>query len=630
MGVSGLMTYIKDHSKKVASTVDLVRLADQKRTKDPTGAGKALLLCDYAAVVRVLETIILEKQPKYCSYYGCDTRLLSLKFESFIKSLRSIGVEPVFFSDGPADEEGFEAKFEARKERQVQKLERSRKWEEAVRRPKNETPENLPHPLCYTVCDYVLQEHKVKCLVSSCEADIVLIDYCKTRPNALGILSNDTDFAIADGCQLLPLDCDFFDFRDAMGFFGENKCRVGIAFLPCRYITCRTLAKCLNPHMRKENMPWFAMLLGNDYTRQYAYDVRRQFCIQERDKAKRIDRIVQWICQGNAQQMVWGKEFEGFNKACQFSKRLYSGELQYTIPKDVIATKLSVVFLSLERGMYWQQPVAEAPSLKLPLPYAVSQPIRSIAYALFGHPEVTEYGHRSCESDGSLQVHGQDLRMVREALQCRGVFARAAALHHLVNIPLHSLDQQLMQSAAALEDLTVKITEQEVLRGIIAVSTLTYLVSVKGLELEKNEIRGSLLALAATTAGVRGDINIGQPNPDPFLRAVSLSSTISVSLLSLYYIAELLDLAPKASDIFCSSVFVPAYMAAMHYLPARIPSLDPVVHTVHSPHTAELMGCIRTMGHMQGKHKVTLSSSITLAAAVRHYTAVVGEMRALV
>ena len=626
MGVLGLMKYINEYPNRnqIAPRVDLGELARDKRAKDPTGEGKALILCDYPAVVRVLENAILEKrQPKYCGYYGCDTRLLSEQIESFVKSLRSIGIEPVFFGDGPtgADEETFKAKFEENKKRQVQKLERSKKWEKAVKEKSRDKPEfNLPHPLCYTVCDYVLQRLEVKCLISRCEADAVLIDHYKSNPNALGILSNDTDFAVADGCCFLPLD--FFDFEGVMGF--HNGDIHAIESLPCRYTSPDILAKCLG--LRIGDMPWFAMLCGNDYTRPYVYAVRRTFGIPKPGNAQ---QVAQWIQRGNTQQKVRGEE--GFNEACQFSKDLYSGKLQYASPTDMSTTKLSSIFFSIEKGIYWQQPVAEAPSLNLPLPYTMSQPIRSIVYALYGRTEVTEYGHRSYKPENPFHVRGhKNLSSVRKALQRCGVVVRAAALHHLVSTPLDSLDEgrcaELQQSAPAPADLPPD--EQDVLRGIIVVSTLAYLASVEELRLKENEIQASLLAFVATTAGVPGNVDIKQPKPDPFLRAVLLSSTISVSLLSLYYIAELLDLAPKASDIFCSSVFVPAYMAVMQHLPAGTPALAPVVSAVRSPHTTELMGCIRTMGRSQGK--LELTPPITLATTVRSYTALVGEVRALV
>ena len=166
------------------------------------------------------------------------------------------------------------------------------------------------------------------------------------------------------------------------------------------------------------------------------------------------------------------------------------------------------------------------------------------------------------------------------------------------------------------------------LRGIIAVSTVAYLMPVKELRLDKDKVQAILLAFEATTAGVRGNVDIGHPDPNPFLRAVSLSSTLSVTLLSLYYIAELLDLSPKASDIFCSSVFVPAYMAVMRYLPAGIPALAPVVGVVHSPHTTALMGYIQAMQDFQEKPELTPPELLT--GAVRSYTALVNEMKTLV
>ena len=222
----------------------------------------------------------------------------------------------------------------------------------------------------------------------------------------------------------------------------------------------------------------------------------------------------------------------------------------------------------------------------------------------------------------------KDCTGTREFLRRHPFFTRAAALHHLISTPLQSLaeigHEGLERHALAAVDFLPNVNEQEVVRGVIVLSTLAYHFAEIGLE----DGNARLLAFAATSAGVRGDVDIGHPDPNPFLRAVSLSSTISVTLLSLYYIAELLDLSPKASDIFSSSVFVPAYMAVMRYLPPGIPALAPVVGVVHSPHTKDLMRYIQTMGLNQGTHKLTPPDVLT--KAVHSYTALVGEMKALV
>ena len=614
------MKYISEYRDRdeIAPRINLVRHAE--RAKGLTGKGKALLLCDYAAVVRGLEDIILEKrQPRFCGYYGCDTRLLGQQFELLIKSLRSINIEPVFFGDGPTGDVGCTAKFEEKKARQIQKLERSKEWEQAVKPGAKGRPKfNLPHPLCYPVCDYVLKELKVQCLISNCEADIVLIDYCKRRRNVLGILSKDTDFAIADGCRFLPLD--FFDFEDVIGFQkGDIRIpKAGIKSLPCRYTSCDILAKCLGlgPH---DDMPLFAMLCGNDYTRPHVCAIRKKCGISYPGNAQ---QVAQWIRHGKVQQKKRAEE--QFSKAGQFSKDLYSGKLQYT-PTDNNITSLSPIFLYISKGIFWQQPVAEAPSKDLPLAYAVSQPLRSTVYALFGRRDVTEYCHRSYKSDGSFQVCGhKNLSRVGEFLPRKGVIVSAVALHHFVNTPLHSLglDQKRYEELQQSVPADLLPNEQDVLRGIITVSTLAYLWSITKMGMDDNEVQACLLAFAATTAGVPGNVDVGQPDEDPFLRAVSLSSIFSATLLSLYYIARLLHLAPKLSDIFCSSVFVPVYMAVMKHPPAaRIPALAPVVSAADSPHTKELMECIERMRLIQDKPELT--PRITLATAVRSYTALV-------
>ena len=484
----------------------------------------------------------------------------------------------------------------------------------------------VPNPQCYVVCDEVLREHKARNLVTHCEADAVLIHRCGTSPNALGILSGDNDFAVAEhNCAFLPLE--FFDHRAVMGI---HKVAINdtIQCLPCRYTNRQLLARSLS--LREEDMIDFAILCGNDFTGQYVDSIKSQLGSW---KPMGPTEVAWWLKQNRpyaGKIEEYKQRDKGFRDACTHSAELYSGKETGDEPLNVSAPGiLSPTFLSIEKGIFLQPIVAIVQSVGDPLPYRVSQPIRKTIYALFGCAKVKEYGFQSYEIENFGQISVTDitdLTDIRESLRRLPFFTRAAALHHLISTPLHSLAEIGHAGLEKNSPVDLPSDEQEVLRGIIAVSTLAYLMSDKELRLEENMVRASLLAFAATSAGVRGDVDIGQPNPDPFLRAVSLSSTISVSLLALYYIAELLDMAPKASDIFCSSVFVPAYMAAMDYLPVRISALAPVVDS--EVDTTALMGYIQAMQSFQGRSELTPPDILT--GAVRSYTALMDGMKALV
>ena len=609
-----------------------IDLAEEARRKGATEERRAELWCDYGAVVRQLEMIILkERQPKFCSYYGCDTKLLGQQMEAFIKALRSIHIEPVFVSDGPpgADEEGFKAKYAEIKNRQGQRQGRSRCWEAEVDCPKHDPIEKIPNPQCYVVCNAVLKELEVRNLVTNREADTVLMHKCHTSPTALGILSRDTDIAVAEtNCAFLPLD--FFDHRAVMGFH-KAAINDSIHSLPCRYTNRQHLAMSLSLH--EEDMTMFAILCGNDYSKDYVYRIKPLLHIQ---KPMGPAEVARWL---NQNRPYAGKIEEhkrrnrGFQDACELSTELYSGKE----PKDIYIENisqphsLSPIFLSIKNGIFSQPFVVDIKSVGVPLPYRQSQPIRRALYALYGQTKVVEYGFLSYKAGdfGRASVENvKDLTDIRKFLRRRPFFTRAAALHHLISTPLQSLAEIGHAELERNAPVDLPRDEHEVLRGIIAVSTVAYLMPVKELRLDEDMVRAILLAFAATTAGVQGDVDIGHPEPDPFLRAVSLSSTISVTLLSLYYIAELLDLSPKASDIFSISVFVPAYMAVMRYLTTRIPALAPVIDVVHSTHTTALVEYIEAMQGFQEKPE--MSPPELLTGAVRSYTALVGEMKTLV
>ena len=621
MGIKKLWTYLKCHEGIVFRDVDL---AEEARRKGATAESRAELWCDYGAVVRQLEIAILEERhPKYCSYYGCDTRLLGQQMEAFIKALRSIHIEPVFASDGPlgADEEGFRAKYAEIKSRQEYKRAQSREWEAEVKFPRHHPSRNIPNPQCYVVCDEVLRELEVRNLVTHTEADTVLIHRCKTSPNALGILSGDTDFAVAEhNSAFLPLD--FFDCKAVMGFH-KGAINHTIHSLPCRYTNRQLLAQSLS--LRDEDMTMFAILCGNDYTSDYVHSIKLRLGIQNR---MGVTGVAWWLNQNRHYSGMieeYKQRDKGFQDACKYSTELYSGKELKDLLNVSHPGTLSPTFLSIKKGIFLQAAVAEVQTVGGPLPYTVSLPIRRTVYALYGCTKVDEYGFRSGNFGQIPLANLIDLSDMQEALKRCPFSTRAAALHHLMSTPLQSLAEKGHAGLEKSAPADLPPDEQEVLKGIIVVSTLAYLASVKDVKLEENEKRASLLAFAATSAGVRGDVNIGKPDAGPCLRAVSLSSTISVSLLAVYYIAELLNLAPKASDIFCSSVFVPAYMAVMQHLPAKILALAPVVSAESSSHTTAIMEYIKIIGETHGKPEMTPPEILT--GAVRSYTALVGEMK---
>ena len=89
MGIKKLWTYHNRDPDKDVVLIPRNDLAKVARRKGATANRRAELWCDYGAVVCQLETALLkERQPKFCSYYGCDTRLLSSK--SFTPSTLSL------------------------------------------------------------------------------------------------------------------------------------------------------------------------------------------------------------------------------------------------------------------------------------------------------------------------------------------------------------------------------------------------------------------------------------------------------------------------------------------------------------------------------------------------------------
>ena len=498
MGIKYLWTYLKDHQDKVFRKIDL---AEEARQQGATAESRAKLLCDYGAVVRRLETAILkERHPKYCSYYGCDTRVLGKQMEGFIEALRSIHIEPVFVSDGPpgADKEGFKAKYEEMKRRQCYRRLESAEWEKEVIRPGGNPPEiNIPNPRCYVVCNEVLRKHGVTNMVTHCEADALLMHYCRNCPEPwpLGILSSDTDFAVAESkCKFLPLD--FFDWDHIMGFH-KGAIKNAIKSLHCQFTNRQHLAKFLS--LSEQDLTMFAVLCGNDYTAHIAREIREKSWKLAANQLNDPQEVVKWLNSNQPYEgIVEGYEetYEGFRDAYKHSTEFYSGTepIGKEQPTNVSSPEnLSPTFLSIKNGIFVQPVVAEVQPVRgrrpLVLPYKVSQPIHEIIYALCGYGRVSEYGFRSSGNFGEIPVADiMDLSNIQRSLRQRSFPTRAVALHHLVSTPLHSLAKIGhcgLEKFAPADRLPAE-PEQKVLRGIITVSTLIHFFAQ--MELEDDDV----------------------------------------------------------------------------------------------------------------------------------------------
>ena len=204
MGVSKLLTFISDHPSLF-------------ETKTLTNG---ILMIDGFALSHFFFEELIERVTLSLLCIGTDLNAFREIAESFFELLEKSGVIPVVVVDlsgiSQSDSSGEQTKTAEWATRKVDRIRRKNRcfsyFKKAQLQLNIDVPEEKarlkhdvePSPLCMTeLLAIILNERNIECIVASGEADQTLVVEARKR-NAIGILSNDTDFAIFSGVSFIP------------------------------------------------------------------------------------------------------------------------------------------------------------------------------------------------------------------------------------------------------------------------------------------------------------------------------------------------------------------------------------------------------------------------------------------
>ena len=581
MGVFRLLTYLKEHQDEATVEVDLRQMAHETSSQ---GSTPAVLFCDFSNIVKELEmnvingTVASGKQSHFSRFYGGHLRTLSAEFKSFILALKSTEVEPVFVLDGMDTCGPKSIQWSTTVNRYMQSLEKCDKWHQVCtgHGSSHKVP-SMPHPFAVRCCKRVLIDTGCRFVQCQGEADGTLIALCCSTPGAIGILSNDTDFAIAKNCRFFPI-C-LFDADSTVGFY-NGQVKEDPSSITCRYTSDSILSECLG--IRTEQVTDLAILCGNDYTKPLnaQYHLYRYIGCNP----STVISIAEWLqkLKGSLRENEKMKEFlvihPDYVEALLASDATYLGQSTEAkvlplVTEEEHIPQFNTLFKALEKGMIKRDFFAEDLSHgKMPVADQ-TLPIRRLTYSLLGVRKVKEYGRtcmpREFSKFGCCKVKsGQIMPDVQKHLQSTDIPlpSKAMCLYFLLANP-----QSASENLAALcqvtkhhdhpfsiSSLPEHFSEDDYTCAVIALGIAKFANTV--LHLYKEERLAVIIALLVTAAH-------GPPlyfSCSPKMRAVHLAALLCTTLNSALPLCQLLSLPASScfyEDIFDSSIFVAVYMA---------------------------------------------------------------------
>lgn len=649
MGVKGLLSYILEED--IAERVELSLLV--RKIYYETGQ-KPKLLCDFFNLqqwfwtppARLLWSV--GDYPLYAGMCGPDFHLVTERAQSFVKALRFIGAEPVFFVDAPQGcDDHFEGKLDVLRERHVTRLRNAYQIQQVCEKSTSQQLASWHcHSLVIRQIIMALKEVGAEMIFCTGEADPEIIRYAQTHEETCGILSDDSDFAITNGCILFPVRA--FDVENTLGLTKD----VLIDDQPGEIISLAVspagLASAL--HIREDQLPDLAVLSGTDYTRKY---IKRFSVLAELGvEGDRIEDVAKWLenkdvlllnyqpmkelC-GNHPELRLAIEQSYANYSLQAPPSAVdtSPAASYASPvfnlvKEKVLGMASAPFAVAKHGIYWLPLPYENVNLGKPCITDLLRPYRKILYTLLGVREVREYGRTTtqacemrvvpaCTSTEEVESGIKSLHSLRE-MEREG---KLVALYRLYNVLSLSAEGsrglgKLVEDASKDSHGFPDVPWPRLFQLALICCGLKFIVllnkaSQPTLDLSDGEL--DALLVSCLTCATEGQILPHIVHVVPSMRSVTVSEWFSHILGKFYSMASLLGLTdshPEPRNVFYAMAFVPYHLVLESHkdLPekreADVQYIKTAMHTAVSlPAVKAFRACIFNTDELQPLPQLT-------------------------
>ena len=596
MGVKGLLFYITDHDG-VLQTVELSQLARKicyETEKTPK------LLCDFMNLIPRFWNPPVKKltscgdYPWYAQVTGADFHLIAERACNFVAALKHLGVEPVFFVDGArGTDESFEGKIHVLKDREARKLLDIFRLQQVCEHTVDKgTSRYIP---CNAIQQIEKSLKKVGAEIVYCngEADPEIIRYAQSHDEVCGILSNDSDFAIANGCVMFPIDT--FDANNNLGLLKDVLVDEKPGEIVCQVIYPSSLANSLG--IRENQLPDLAVLCGTDYNH---LNQRLSVLSKLGVKGDDVESIAEWLKDKEISLL----QYQPMRKLCNDHPELrvaveqsynnytlevpqsvdsppaavnFASRLYHIIEKEARSGENNMLLPVAKKGILWRTMIIENLTLGQPCLSSLLLPLRRIMYILLGVKEVREYGRSQMQAYDEVVVpvciKPKDLELGIQCFNSLRELEQSGRLIGMFRLMNKSLDVQSISNVKKIVNGVVhgsmklpNLPGCRLVQSAMLCSCLKFIarlnkVSQPPLGLTDSELDAILIT--CLTCATDGQIMPHIVDVMPSMRTFTVSEWFALTLRHCYRVASLVGVAscPEPKQMFYQMAFVPYHLS---------------------------------------------------------------------
>ena len=272
--------------------------------------------------------------PSRSCLYGGSFDKYAERLAAFVKALRHLEVEPVFFLPAApgCDKTMFSLSLPVLKARYLKRLERMTLIQQICLGSEDcWRVSRSMHPLVLLQSVMTLKSQKVKVVQCLGHSHAEMAAYTSSNLQVIGILSTNSDLAVIDGS--IFIDTNEFDL-DLNLAINKSSLNESPSDVLCTFVTPTSLAHAIG--ISVEQLADLAILCGNDYTRELNKELRLVEKLQLKDLT--VANVAQWIIKTEEINLI--KDFfpdnSQYEKAVLESCALYS--VQDPMQKYTIGT----------------------------------------------------------------------------------------------------------------------------------------------------------------------------------------------------------------------------------------------------------------------------------------------------
>ena len=573
MGVRGLLKYIRTHPEtreRVSLAVTAERVIQRSRNR------RAELICDFLGILFWLFKLFHECKVKskeysqYSAFYGGDLNEYEARFLQFVKALRYLNIEPIFFLDKSCEailivqgDESAPHTYLARHKGRMEHVENCSKVINYERTQDMEVVKKWPlPPLLLIQIQMALARESDRITLVHCkrDADSEIALYAhENRNKVCGILTHDTDMVMIRQCKVFH--CKFLDRDDVLGL-RKSQLNSKPHDVYCEVITPEKLAHSLKitPHDLKN----LSVLSGNDYTQQLNRD------LGVHDKLHLTYPFVQaaaeWLKCNRGELLDHPDIAQICLEHPEYKSAILDTYHTYDECRNPQPHQQSVAKAEgqLECGVHFRTDVIEVLNEDEPCIGDMLVAIRKIIYKLEGLQEVTEHGRTKGElyKDIKVAVSHPDSSLLPQ-IKAKSDLERLMCFFSLVTKAQELQDTNLSHFKFPDIPSGTTLACHRLFRPLLLCAPLLFLFSLGEFfaTLTANAKDALLVSCLTCYVGMQPRRVFFRPSP----QAINISVWFASTLRHAYQTAEILclsDFLPLPGKIYQQAAYIPYHHIA--------------------------------------------------------------------